>query len=72
MELIIIFFFLKKKVVARSFTADGNLLQPTGSVNRTPHRSHFLVFVRTHDNVTHDIGSSVSASYHPCLMRLCV
>ena len=23
-------------VVARSFTADGNLLQPTGSVNRTP------------------------------------
>ena len=30
------FFFLKKIVVARSFTADGNLLQPTGCVNRTP------------------------------------
>ena len=26
----------KKLVVARSFTADGNLLQPTGGVNRTP------------------------------------
>ena len=28
--------FFKKIVVARSFTADGNLLQPTGCVNRTP------------------------------------
>ena len=31
-------FFWEKIVVARSFTADGNLLQPTGSVNRTPCR----------------------------------
>ena len=30
------FFFKKKSVVVRSFTADGNLLQPTGCVNRTP------------------------------------
>ena len=29
-------FFFLKNVVARSFTADGNLLQPTGSVHRTP------------------------------------
>ena len=30
------YFFKKKFVVGRSFTADGNLLQPTGCVNRTP------------------------------------
>ena len=30
-------------VVVRSFTADSNLLQPTGDVNSTPHTSHFLV-----------------------------
>ena len=29
-------FFLRKIVVARSFRVDGNLLQPTGGVNRTP------------------------------------
>ena len=29
--------------VVRSFTADSNLLQPTGSVNSAPHTSHFLV-----------------------------
>ena len=28
-------------VVARSFTADGNLLQPTGGANNTPHTSPF-------------------------------
>ena len=39
-------------VVVRSFTADSNLLQPTESVNTTPHTSHFLVFHRTHFNVT--------------------
>ena len=32
-----------KFVVARSFTADGNLLQPTERVNRTPTRHLFLV-----------------------------
>ena len=31
-------------VVVRSFTADSNLLQPTGCVNSTPHTSHFLVY----------------------------
>ena len=30
------FFYFKKIVVVKSFTADSNLLQPTGSVNRTP------------------------------------
>ena len=30
------YLFLKKIVLARSLTADGNLLQPTGGVNRTP------------------------------------
>ena len=30
-------------VVVRSFTAESNLLQPTGGVNSTPHTSHFLV-----------------------------
>ena len=29
--------------------------------------------VRTHDNVSHDFGSMCwCASYHPCVMRLCV
>ena len=32
-----------KFVVVRSFTADSNLLQPTGGVNSTPHTSHFLL-----------------------------
>ena len=36
-------FFFEKNVVAGSFTADGNLLQPTGCVNSTSHTSHFLV-----------------------------
>ena len=39
-------------VVVRSFTADSNLLQPTGGVNTTPHTSHFLVLHNTHFNVT--------------------
>ena len=30
------YFSFLKNVVARSFAADGNLLQPTGGVNRTP------------------------------------
>ena len=60
-------------VVVRSFTADSNLLQPTGVWTEHPHTSHFLVFVRTHDIVSHDIGSRCQcASYHPCVMLLCV
>ena len=35
--------FFEEIVVVRSLTADGNLLQPTGGVNRTLHTSHFLV-----------------------------
>ena len=31
-------------VAVRSFTADSSLLQPTESVNSTPHTSHFLTF----------------------------
>ena len=61
-------------IVARSFTADGNLLQPTGGVNSTPHTSTFLlVFARMFNNVSPDIGSRCKcASSHPCVMRLCV
>ena len=36
-------FFCKKIVVVDSFTADGNLLQPTGCVNSTPLTSLFLL-----------------------------
>ena len=36
-------FFKKKNVVVGSFTADGNLLQPTGCVNSTPLTSLFLL-----------------------------
>ena len=35
--------FFLKLIVVRSFAAASNLLQPTGSVNSTPHMSHFLV-----------------------------
>ena len=31
----------KKKVAVRSFTADGGLMQPTGSVKTTPPQSPF-------------------------------
>ena len=64
MELVINFFF-KKNVVVGSFTADGNLLQPTGCVNRTPsHVTFFSLTARTFNDVSHDIGSSVCAR-HP-------
>ena len=46
------FFFAKKKDVVRSFTADSNLLQPTGCVNSTPHTSHFLGVSQHSFNVT--------------------
>ena len=39
------------------FTADGNLLQLKGSVNRTLHTSHFLVCARMFNNVARDIRS---------------
>ena len=43
---------LKKFVVARSFTADGNLLQPTGCLNRTPsHVTFSPVSQHTHCSV---------------------
>ena len=58
-----------KFVVVRSFTADSNLLLPTGSVNRTPSHVTFLVFHSTHFNVARDIGSRclarTSSMYHP-------
>ena len=45
-------------VVARSFTADGNLLQPTGGVSTEHlHTSHLLVFARMFYSFAHDIGS---------------
>ena len=64
------FFF----VGVRSFTADSNLLQPTGGVNSTPHTSPFLVFARMFNSVARDMaqGSRCSASCHPCFMWLCV
>ena len=40
--------FIKKIVVVWSFTADSNLLQPTGCVSRTPHTSYFLVQLHAH------------------------
>ena len=48
-------------VVAGSFTAGGNQLQPTGGVNSTSHTSPFS---RMCNNLSHDIGSSVHAR-HP-------
>ena len=39
--------FFKKIVAVRSFTADSNLLQPTGSVNRTPSHVTFSRVSRT-------------------------
>ena len=35
-------------VAVRSFTADSSLLQPTGSVNTTPHTSHFFTDSHAH------------------------
>ena len=44
---IIRFFFQKMFVAVGSFTADSNLLQPTGGVNSTPHTSPFSRSQRT-------------------------
>ena len=60
------FFF----VVVRSFTADSNLLQPTGGVNSTPHTSHFLVCHSTHFNVTLTLAQEqgVWRALHTCVI----
>ena len=51
-------------VVARSFTADGSLLHSTECVKGALHNvTFFLVFIRTHNDVSHDIGSSVCARH---------
>ena len=68
MELI----FWKKRVVERSFTADGNLLQPTGVLTEHPHTSHFLVFARMFNSVARDIGSRCSARHTIHVSRACV
>ena len=49
------------------YTADDNLLQTTGWVNNTPHTSHFLVFLCTHNSVAHDIGSRCVAHVIPSM-----
>ena len=60
--------FSEKFFVPGSLTAEDNLLQPMGGVNCTLHTSHFLVFVSTHDNVSHDIDSRcqcvISSMFH--------
>ena len=69
------FFFLKKNVVVRSFTADTNLLQPTGGVNSTPHTSHFHALACTHFHVAHVTLAQVwlSAHFISCVIcMLCV
>ena len=69
-ETLVELIFFEKIVVARLFTADGKLLQPTECVNGTPSHVTFFVFHSTHFNVAHDIGSKcLSASRHPCFMR---
>ena len=48
-----------------------HVIHASCAVCEHPHTSHFLVFVRTHFNVAHDIGSRwLSASCHPCFMWL--
>ena len=54
-----------KFVVARLFTADGNLLQPTEVWTEHPHTAHLLVFHYTYFNVAHDIGSRLKAQGCP-------
>ena len=39
-------------VAVRSFTADGGLLQPTGGVKTTPHKSIFAVWISTRNSST--------------------
>ena len=64
--------FFEKNVEVRSFTADSNLLQPTGAVNSTPHTSHFLAPACAHFHVTSTLAQvwrAAHISLHPILMR---
>ena len=61
-----------KIVVEGSFTADGNLLQPTGCVNSTLHTSPFFSCLRACVRICHTTVAQVCASSHPCVMRLSV
>ena len=54
--------YIFKFVVVGSFTADGNLLQPTGRCKQ--YTSHCTFFSCTRNDMSHDIGSSVCAR-HP-------
>ena len=68
MELIIFHF-----VVARSITVDGNLLQPTGSVNRTP--LHVITFscLPAHVTMSHTtLAQGVSARHTIQVSCACV
>ena len=55
-----------KFVVVKSFTADSNLLQPTGGWTKHPHTSHFLALACAHFNVARDIGSRCLARITSC------
>ena len=69
MELI----FLNKFVVARSFTADGNLLQPTVCVNRTPSHATFSRVFSALVTVSHvTLGQGVSARHVTHVSCACV
>ena len=64
-------FCFKNFVVVGSFTADGNLLQPTGSENSTPHTSAFSRSQRALVMMCHTtLAQCLCASSHPCVMRL--
>ena len=57
-------------VVVRSFTADSNLLQPTGCVNRTPsHVTLSRICMHSFQCRTTHWLKCLSASSHPCFMR---
>ena len=56
-------------VAVRSCTADRSLLQPTGSVNTTPHTSTF--HSKLHAHAWLKFGSALTPS-HPCFMRIVV
>ena len=56
--------------VVRSFTADSNLLQPTGCVNRTPSHVTFSRFSQ-HISMSHvTLAQGVLRARHPCIIRM--
>ena len=64
---------LKHCVVVRSFTADGNLLQPTEGCDQNTLTHHiFSCFLCTHDSVAHDIGSRCVAHVIPSMFHVVV